>query len=161
LKMRGVPININYRYLDNELAYLLDNADVEALVFHTSLADRVARVPPGLEGLRLLVEVDDGPAADGTPHVEGAVRYDELQANTERAECVEPDGEELYIFYTGGTTGMPKGVMYTLDEFTQFFLKSYPPMIGLPPIEDPHAILDTARGMYEAGTPLVAMSGPP
>jgi fatty-acyl-CoA synthase len=44
MKVRGVPININYRYLDDELRYLLDNADVEALVFHTSLGDRVARV---------------------------------------------------------------------------------------------------------------------
>ena len=44
-KMRGVPVNVNYRYLDDELAYLLDNADAEALVFHTSLGDRVARVP--------------------------------------------------------------------------------------------------------------------
>ena len=46
-KMRGVPINVNYRYLDDELAYLLDNADAEALVFHTSLGDRVARSPAG------------------------------------------------------------------------------------------------------------------
>jgi fatty-acyl-CoA synthase len=161
LKVRSVPINVNYRYLDDELRYLLDNADVEALVFHTSLADRVARVVPGLENLRLLVEVDDGPAADGTAHVEGADRYDALQATVEPAERLEPKGEEVYIFYTGGTTGMPKGVMYPLDEFTQFFLRSYPPMIGLNPVEDPSEIPDTARRLYEAGTPLVAMSGPP
>jgi acyl-CoA synthetase (AMP-forming)/AMP-acid ligase II len=52
IKIRGVPINVNYRYLDRELAYLLENADVEALVFHSSLADRVARVRPGLPKLR-------------------------------------------------------------------------------------------------------------
>jgi fatty-acyl-CoA synthase len=161
IKVRGVPINVNYRYLDDELLDLLDNADVEALVFHTSLADRVARVAPRLETLRLLVEVEDGPAADGTTHVEGALRYDELQAITEPAERVEPNGEEVYIFYTGGTTGMPKGVMYPLDEFTEFFLRSYPPMIGLKPIEDANEIIDTARRLYEAGTPLIAMSGPP
>ena len=73
LKMRGIPINVNYRYLDNELLYLLDNADVEALVFHTSLADRVARVCQRLDRLRLLIEVDDGAAPDGTRHVDGAV----------------------------------------------------------------------------------------
>ena len=43
-KIRGVPVNVNYRYLDDELWYLLDNADAEALVFHSSLGDRVARV---------------------------------------------------------------------------------------------------------------------
>ena len=59
-KMRGVPINVNYRYLDDELWYLLDNADAEALVFHASLGDRVARVVDRLPKLRLLVEVDDG-----------------------------------------------------------------------------------------------------
>jgi fatty-acyl-CoA synthase len=160
-KARSMPINVNYRYLDNELLYLLDNADVEGLVFHTSLADRVARVVPRVENLRLLVEVDDGPAADGTTHVDGALRYEDLQASTEPAERLEPKGEETYIFYTGGTTGMPKGVIYSLEEFTGFMLRSYPPMIGLKPIEDPREILDTAQRLFEAGTPLVAMSGPP
>ncbi len=161
LKVRSMPINVNYRYLDNELLHLVDNADLEGLVFHTSLADRVARIAPQLRGVRLLVEVDDGPAPDGTTHVEGAIPYEELQASTEPAARMEPAPDDVYIFYTGGTTGMPKGVMYPLEEFTQFFLRSYPPMIGLTPIEDTREILDTARRMYESGTPLVAMSGPP
>src|SRR6476646_6429577 len=75
LKIRGVPINVNYRYLDTELLYLLDNADVEALVFHTSLGDRVARVKDRLDNVRLFVEVDDGPSPDGTQHVDGADAY--------------------------------------------------------------------------------------
>ncbi len=75
LKQRMVPVNVNYRYLDDELHYLLDNADAEAVVFHTSLSDRIARVRDRLAKLRLLVEIDDGPAADGTDHVEGAVAY--------------------------------------------------------------------------------------
>ena len=62
-KLRGVPVNVNYRYLDDELWYLLDNADAEAIVFHASLGDRVARVAPRLPKLKLLVEVDD----DGAP----------------------------------------------------------------------------------------------
>jgi fatty-acyl-CoA synthase len=161
LKVRSMPINVNYRYLDNELLYLVDNADLEGLVFHTSLADRVARVATQLEGVRLLVEVDDGPAPDGTTHVEGAISYEELLASAEPAARLEPAHDDVYIFYTGGTTGMPKGVMYPLEEFTEFFLRAYPPMIGLVPIEDPKDILDTARRMYEGGTPLVAMSGPP
>jgi fatty-acyl-CoA synthase len=160
-KVRSIPINVNYRYLDNELLYLLDNADVEGLVFHTSLADRVARVVPRIENLRLLIEVDDGPAADGTTHVDGAIRYEDLQATTAPADRLEPKGEELYIFYTGGTTGMPKGVMYSLEEFTSFLVRSYPPMIGLNPFDDPTEILGAARHLFEAGTPLVAMSGPP
>ena len=126
MKVRGVPINVNYRYLDDELHYLLDNADIEALVFHTSLGDRVARVRDRLDRVRLLVEVDDGPPQTGLTHVEGAVRYEELQATVAPAQRIEPRGDELYIFYTGGTTGMPKGVMYPLEDFTDWFLRCLP-----------------------------------
>ena len=150
IKIGGVPINVNYRYLDNELVYLLDNADVEALVFHTSLGDRVARVRDRLPKLRLLVEVDDGPAPDGSTHLDGAAAYEELQATLSPAARIEPHGDELYIFYTGGTTGMPKGVMYPLGEFTEFFLQSYPPMIGQPPITDPAEPVRQARALFES-----------
>jgi acyl-CoA synthetase (AMP-forming)/AMP-acid ligase II len=160
-KIRAVPINVNYRYLDNELRYLLDNADVEALVFHTSLADRVARVAPELGGVRLLIEVDDGPAPDGCSHVDGALAYEAVIAETAPAPRVEVSDDDVYIFYTGGTTGMPKGVMYPTGEFTEFFLRSYPPMIGLPPVEDAGELPATAQRLFAAGTPLVAMSGPP
>src|SRR3954469_24553698 len=108
LKVRSMPINVNYRYLDNELLYLLENADVEGLVFHTSLADRVARVVAHARKVRLLVEVDDGPAPDGTTHVKGPMRCDDLQRTSEPAERMEPEPDDVYIFYTGGTTGMPK-----------------------------------------------------
>jgi fatty-acyl-CoA synthase len=73
MKIRGIPVNVNYRYLDDELAYLLDNADAEAVVFHSSLGDRVARVRARVPKVRLLVEVDDGPAGDGSRHVDGAI----------------------------------------------------------------------------------------
>src|SRR5690349_10090093 len=121
MKIRGIPINVNYRYLDDELHYLLDNADVEALVFHTSLGDRVARVRRRLDRVRLFVEVDDGAAPDGTWHVDGAVGYEDIQETLAPAPRIEPRGDEQYIFYTGGTTGMPKGVVYSLEDFTQWF----------------------------------------
>ena len=161
MKFGGIPINVNYRYLDNELEYLLDNADIEALVFHSSLGDRVARVSGRLPKLRLLVEVDDGAAQDGSSHVEGAVGYDQLQATCGPAARREPDGDELYFFYTGGTTGMPKGVMYPVGGFTEFFMRSYPAMIGMTPIASPEELAEIAKARYEAGTPMVAMSGPP
>ena len=64
-KLRGVPVNINYRYLDEELWYLLDNSDAEALVFHASLGDRVANVVDRLPNLKLLIEVADAPDRRG------------------------------------------------------------------------------------------------
>lgn len=85
-KMRGVAINVNYRYLDEELWYLLDNSDSEALVFHASLADRVAKVVDRLPDLKLLVVVDDRPGGDDGElgvHVDGAVAYDDVIAVNE------------------------------------------------------------------------------
>ena len=161
IKIRGVPINVNYRYLDRELAYLLENADVEALVFHSSLADRVARVRSGLPKLRLLIEVDDGPTADGPCPVEGAVLYEEIQRSCAPAERIAPQGDELYMFYTGGTTGMPKGVMYAMSDFTKFFLNTYPQMIGMAKLGDPAALPALARNLCAHGQAPVSMSGPP
>jgi 3-oxocholest-4-en-26-oate---CoA ligase len=161
IKIRGVPINVNYRYLDRELAYLLENADVEALVFHSSLADRVARVRPGLPKLRLLVEVDDGPAADEPRQVEGAVRYEEIQRSATPAERIPPQGDEIYMLYTGGTTGMPKGVMYAMSDFTSFFLKTYPQMVGMQKLGDPATLPALARELRARGAAPVSMSGPP
>jgi len=75
-------------------------------VFHTSLADRVARVNGDVPGLRLLIEVDDGPAPDGTAHVDGAVAYEAIQASTARAARVAVSDDDVYIFDAGGTNGM-------------------------------------------------------
>jgi len=161
MKIRGIPINVNYRYLEDELAYLVDNADVEALVFHSSLGDRVARVRHRLRALKLLVEVDDGPAADGSSHVEGAVGYEELQRTLAPASRIAPRGDEIYMFYTGGTTGMPKGVMYSMADFAGFFLRTYPAMIGQPKIQDPSALPAMARAFRDRGEAPVSMSGPP
>ncbi|MEZ5258278.1 MAG: AMP-binding protein [Ilumatobacteraceae bacterium] len=160
MKFGGIPINVNYRYLDDELRYLLDNADAEAVVYNTSLSDRISRVAGSLPQLKLLVEVDDGPAPDGTSHVEGAVAYEALLSAHEPLARREMDGSELYMLYTGGTTGMPKGVMYPMADFTGFFVRSYPAMIGLPPLEGADHLLDVIRANQDAD-PLVAMSGPP
>lgn len=160
LKLRGVPINVNFRYLADELHYVLDNADVEALVFHRSLGEHVGRVRDRLPKLRLLVEVGDSPPADGPQRVASASDYESLIAGFSPAERIAPQGDELYMFYTGGTTGMPKGVMYPLHEFTEFFANGYQTLLGLDPL-DSTGLPDYARQLVEAGTPHVALSTPP
>ena len=107
-KIRGVPINVNYRYLDDELWYLLDNSDSEAIIFHSSLGDRVAHVAERLPKLKLLIEVDDGDAGQ----VPKAVPYEEVIATNEPMEHIERSERRPYVLYTGGTTGMPKGVVW-------------------------------------------------
>ena len=93
-KQRGVPVNVNFRYLGNELEYLLDNADCKALVYHSSLADRVAEVVGRLPLLRLVVEVDDGPAPADVP---GKVDYETLLAAHGPAPRIARSADDVYM----------------------------------------------------------------
>ena len=135
-KMRGVPINVNYRYLDEELWYLLDNSDSEALVFHSSLGDRVARVASRLPKLRLLIEVDDG----GTGQVTGARSYDDVVSAFDPMPRITRREDDVYMLYTGGTTGMPKGVMYAQGGHCGGMVQSGFPLLGLVPPTEASAI---------------------
>jgi acyl-CoA synthetase (AMP-forming)/AMP-acid ligase II len=140
MKIRGVPININYRYLDDELLYLLDNSDAEALVFHTSLSDRVARVKDRAKGVRLWIEVDDG--GESLP---GALAYEEVIAGHDPAARITRDPSDIYMLYTGGTTGMPKGVMYETGGMLQSFVGLIFPLLGMavPAIHDIPKLVET------------------
>ena len=120
-KQRITPVNVNYRYLDDELAYLLDNAECDAIVFHRSLGDRIERIRDRLPRLRRFVAVDDGPAP-GNVEVAGAVSWQALLARHAPAPPRTRHTDDLYMLYTGGTTGMPKGVMYGTGQFTSGFL---------------------------------------
>ena len=153
-KMRGVPINVNYRYLDEELWYLLDNSDAEALVFHSSLADRVERVRPRLTKLKLLVVVDD----DGTPgRVQGSVRYEDVVAGHEPMPRIARDEDDVYMLYTGGTTGMPKGVMYDMGGMTRSFVSLGFPLVGLTPPTDAAEIAPIVRAVIDGGGRIISM----
>jgi fatty-acyl-CoA synthase len=152
-KMRGVPINVNYRYLDDELVYLLDNADAEALVFHSSLADRVARITSRLPLLRLLIEVDDG----GVGTVPSALAYEHLVASTDPMPRVARSEDDLYMLYTGGTTGMPKGVMYDMGGFTRSFAQLGFPTIGLTAPTEAGEIAPMIRRVVDEGGGLISM----
>jgi len=105
-KCRSVPVNVNYRYTESELRYLLDNSDAEAVVVSSELAGRLDAVRGDLPGLRLVVQVGDGEL------IGGAVRYSDAIAAADPAPRIERSADDLWFLYTGGTTGMPKGVMW-------------------------------------------------
>ena len=112
-KARAVPFNVNYRYREAELAYLLDNADCEVVVAHPELVERIEAVRDQVPSIRLLVVV--GGETDASPSPEppdGWVHYERLLADAEPARRIERSGDDLWFLYTGGTTGMPKGVMW-------------------------------------------------
>ena len=142
MKLRGVPININYRYIDEELRYLLDNSDAEALVFHSSLGDRVANVIHRLPGLKLVIEVDDG----GDGQVTTARRYEEVIASHDPLPRTTRAEDDTYMLYTGGTTGMPKGVMYAIGGLTAGLGSAAFPVLGLPAPSSAEEIVDAAAG---------------
>ncbi len=156
-KMRGVPINVNYRYLDDELWYLLDNSDSEAIIFHSSLGDRVARVVERLPKIKLLIEVDDGDAGQ----VPNALAYDDVIAGTEPMERIERSEDDLYMLYTGGTTGMPKGVMYDMGGMTRGFVMLGLPMLGLAAPDDADSIGEMIAGASVNGSTLVSIPAAP
>ncbi len=156
-KMRGVAVNVNYRYLDEELWYLLDNSDAEALVFHASLADRVAKVVDRLPDLKLLVIVDDlGDDGPGV-HVEGAQPFESVASGHNPMDRIARHEDDIYMLYTGGTTGMPKGVMYAMGGITAGFLEGGFPLVGLAPPADAAAVAPAVEGLVDAGTQMVSI----
>ncbi len=111
LKIRAIPANVNYRYLDRELRALLHNAEAEALFFDVGLSDRVGAIRDLVPGIRMLVEVGGRP---GQPRVEGSQCYEDLLAGHPPAPRIERSEDDCFLSYTGGTTGLPKGVMYNI-----------------------------------------------
>ncbi|MCZ6785370.1 MAG: acyl-CoA synthetase, partial [Proteobacteria bacterium] len=150
-KISAVPININYRYVEEELTYLLQNADLKAVVHHREFADRVAAVRGDCPLLALQLYVEDGTGAD----VSGAVEFGEaLASGAPERNFSGRSNEDLFIIYTGGTTGMPKGVMWH-HEAAYFACFGAGNPIG-DDITDLEELVARARTMAGVATSLIA-----
>jgi len=155
MKQRCVAVNINYRYLDDELLYLLENSDAEALIFHSSLGERVERIMPRASSVKTWIQVDDG--GDSVP---GAISYEEVLAAHDPAPRIKREETDIYMLYTGGTTGMPKGVMYDIGGLLQGFIQMAFPItgLGIPAVDD---IPGLTAQLWERGEGLISIPACP
>ena len=135
MKARCAPFNVNYRYVEEELLYLFDNADAKALIFHASFAPTLAKIRDRLPQIRLWLEVGD----ESGEHLAGALGYEVALAEAKPEPPAGLSADDLYILYTGGTTGMPKGVLWRHDDILRATL--------LPPRVEPTiaGIVERAR----------------
>ncbi len=124
-KARCAPFNVNYRYVEEELLYLFDNADARAVVYHAAFAPLLEKIRHRLPKLRLLVQVED---ASGNALLEGALDYEKALSEADPVPLPgDLSEDDLYILYTGGTTGMPKGVLWRQEEIFYSALSSKSP----------------------------------
>jgi acyl-CoA synthetase (AMP-forming)/AMP-acid ligase II len=136
-RARVAPFNVNYRYVRDELQYLLADSGARGIVYHSSFAPVLGDVLATLPAVELLVQVDDGAGNELLP---GAVDYESVVAAGDPAgPPVDPSPDDLYILYTGGTTGMPKGVLWRQHDI-------FVAAMGGRAVADYDAVVERARG---------------
>jgi acyl-CoA synthetase (AMP-forming)/AMP-acid ligase II len=113
-KLRAIPVNVNYRYVEAELRYLFSEAELKGLVFDRQYGDKVAALLPEFPGLRALLAIDDGSSAELPA---GAADFaTALAAQSTARDFGERSPDDIYLLYTGGTTGYPKGVLWRHED---------------------------------------------
>ncbi|MBL32359.1 MAG: acyl-CoA synthetase [Gammaproteobacteria bacterium] len=119
-KVGGCPINVNYRYVEEELIYLLENSDSEAVFYHACYGERIKRISNSLPNIKVWIEISDGTKSQ----FNDCLHYENLIAEMNPMDRIYRDPETIYMLYTGGTTGMPKGVMYKQGEFLIYLFRT-------------------------------------
>jgi acyl-CoA synthetase (AMP-forming)/AMP-acid ligase II len=141
-KIRAVPVNINFRYVEDELYYLFDNADLVGIIHHREFGPRIAAVAERLPKLKTSFAVEDGSDADCSAI--GSLNHDEELANASPERDFAPrSADDLYIVYTGGTTGLPKGVIWRHEDL--FFAALMGGNPYGPPPEGPEQVGENAK----------------
>ena len=157
-KAGGCPINVNYRYSEAELVYLLDNAEAEALFFDARFSGRVAAIRDQLPRVRLFVAIDDGSGGA----LDGAIGLEALIATHDPLPRRAQSEDDVYMLYTGGTTGMPKGVMLRQGDFSKTVTGALAASLrGLAAPEDVASLVTLVGQLREAGEAPVSLPACP
>lgn len=174
-KARCAPFNVNYRYVEEELLYLFGNARAKAVVYHAAFAPVLAALRPQLPDVRLWLQVADD---SGNALLPGALDYEQALRQAEPAAPADLSADDLYILYTGGTTGMPKGVLWrqadilraalytgvlppTLAALVERARERDPPFRGLPMPPFMHGAAHwSAFSLWHIGATIVVQSEP-
>ena len=158
VKAGAILVNVNFRYVEGELRYLFDNSDMVALVHERQYADRVANVLPDTPNVKTILVVEDGSDLDFQRYG-GVEFYSALAQGSPERDFGPRSADDIYLLYTGGTTGFPKGVMWRHEDIYRVLFggtdfatgepindeydlakaaAANPPMIRLPdPADDP------------------------
>jgi len=151
---RVAPFNVNYRYVDDELLYLLTDSDATGVIYQARYAPNLARIRERLPKLRLLIQLAD---ESGNPLLPGALDYETALADASDAlPPVQPSPDDLYILYTGGTTGAPKGVLWRQEDIFHAAMTG-----GAPGMPGPATVEELAENATSNGGFMRVMTTPP
>ena len=159
-KLSAVPINLNFRYVEDELRHLYEDADLTAVIHHKQFSSRVASAARESPLLRHLIVVDDGGAEQPPPE---AIDYQRAIATADPARPLNAarNGDDRYIAYTGGTTGVPKGVVWRQEDIFFAAMGGGDPFASGNVVNSPHELaerLPEAGGTMLAAPPLMHAS---
>jgi 3-oxocholest-4-en-26-oate---CoA ligase len=171
LKLRAIPVNVNYRYQPDEMRHLFDDAQVSAVIFDASLAERVAAAQTGAPVVHTLVQVGGAAAPPGTPGAPGApgtpgapgapvgVYEDVIAAAAPLPRAGRDVGR--WLMYTGGTTGKPKGVLVSHAWLYPVVSANGFVLIGEPVPDSLGALRTMTERLSERGDAIVCLPAPP